>query len=240
MTTLLSRRSLLGCGCQLGAACFAATALPNLAFAASPSTKKTTLTADEALETLKEGNRRYQTDSPVRAVQGRERRIEIALGQTPFVVLVSCSDSRVSPEILFGRGLGELFIVRNAGNCVDTAALGSIEYAVSQLAVPLVLVMGHSRCGAVEAAVDVVKNNTVYPGSIGRMIEPIVPAVLSQRDKPGDFVENCVRANVNRVVERLRLASEPALLDPLKAGKLRVVGASYSLDTGTVDFFNEG
>ena len=88
-----------------------------------PSTKKTTLTADQALEALKEGNRLYQTDSPVRAVQGRERRIEIALGQTPFVVLVSCSDSRVSPEILFGRGLGELFIVRNAGNCVDTAAL---------------------------------------------------------------------------------------------------------------------
>ncbi|MDO9427861.1 MAG: carbonic anhydrase [Methylobacterium sp.] len=239
MKTLLSRRSLLACGCGLGAACFAATGLPSGAFAASPSTKKTTLTADEALETLKQGNRAYQTDSPVRAVQGRERRIEIALGQTPFVVLVSCSDSRVSPEILFGRGLGELFIVRNAGNCVDTAALGSIEYAVSQLGVPLVLVMGHSRCGAVEAAIDVVKNNTVYPGSIGRMIEPIVPAVLSQREKPGDFVENCVRANVDRVVARLRGASEPSLIDPLKAGKLRIVGAAYSLDTGTVDFFNE-
>ena len=237
MTTLLSRRGLLACGCGLGAACFAATSLP--ALAASPSAQKTTLGADEALETLKQGNRAYQTDSPVRAVQGRERRIEIALGQTPFVVLVSCSDSRVSPEILFGRGLGELFIVRNAGNCVDTAALGSIEYGVSQLGVPLVLVMGHSRCGAVEAAIDVVKNNTVYPGSIGRMIEPIVPAILSQRDKPGDYVENCVRANVSRVVNRLRSASEPSLLDPLKAGKLRIVGASYSLDTGTVDFFDE-
>ena len=238
MTTLPRRRGLLACGCDLGAACFAATSLP--ALAASPSAKKTTLGADEALETLKQGNRAYQTDSPVRAVQGRERRIEIALGQTPFVVLVSCSDSRVSPEILFGRGLGELFIVRNAGNCVDTAALGSIEYGVSQLGVPLVLVMGHSRCGAVEAAIDVVKNNTVYPGSIGRMIEPIVPAILSQRDKPGDYVENCVRANVSRVVNRLRSASEPSLLDPLKAGKLRIVGASYSLDSGTVDFFNEG
>ncbi len=240
MIGTLNRRNLLRCGCQLGAACLAAAALPDLVHAASPSSKKTTLTADQALETLKEGNRLYQIDSPVQAAKSRERRIEIALGQTPFVVLVSCSDSRVSPEILFGRGLGELFIVRNAGNCVDTAALGSIQYGVAQLGVPLVLVMGHSRCGAVEAAVDVVKNNTVYPGAIGQMIEPIVPAVLSQRDKPGDFVENCVRANVDRVVSRLRGAAEPALLDPLKAGKLRIVGAAYSLDTGMVDFFNEG
>lgn len=239
MTKTLSRRGLFSCACHLGAAAFAATAMPNLGLAASPSTKKTDLTADQALELLKEGNRLYKTDSPVRSVQGRDRRIEIALGQTPFCVLVSCSDSRVSPEILFGRGLGELFIVRNAGNTADTAALGSVEYAVSQLGVPLVLVMGHSRCGAVLAAADVVENNTVYPGSIGRMIEPIVPAVLSARGKPGDFIENCVRANVDRVVTRMRTASEPALLDPLKAGKLRIVGASYSLDTGVVDFFNE-
>jgi carbonic anhydrase len=154
-------------------------------------------------------------------------------------VLVSCSDSRVSPEILFGRGLGELFIVRNAGNTVDTAALGSIQYAVAKLGVPLILVMGHSRCGAVEAAVDVVTNNTLYPGAIGQMIEPIVPAVLGVRDKGGDRVENAVRANVSRVVQRLRTASEPELLTPLAEKKLRIVGAAYSLDTGEVDFFNE-
>ena len=237
MTRSLNRRHFLGCGCALGMACFAATAVP--ALAAVPSTKKTDMSPDQALEALKNGNRSFATDSPVRAVQGRERRIEIALGQTPFCVLVSCSDSRVSPEILFGRGLGELFIVRNAGNTVDTVALGSIEYAVSQLGVPLILVMGHSRCGAVQAAVDVVTNNTVYPGAIGRMIEPIVPAALRVRDKPGDLVENAVRANVDRIVERLRTASEPAILDPQKGGKLRVVGAAYSLDNGTVDFFNE-
>lgn len=224
----------------MGAACFAATALPNFALAAAPSSRKTDMTPDQALAALKEGNRLYQTDSPVRSVQGRDRRIEIALGQTPFCILVSCSDSRVSPEILFGRGLGELFIVRNAGNTVDTAALGSIEYAVSQLGVPLVLVLGHSRCGAVAAAADVVQNNTLFPGSIGRMIEPIVPAVLSVRNAPGDLIENSVRANVSRVVSRLRDASEPALIDPFRARKLRIVGASYSLDTGMVDFFDEG
>lgn len=240
MTTTLSRRSLLGCGCHVAASCFAAAALPDFALAAAPTTRKTDMTPDQALAALKEGNRLYQTDSPVRSVQGRDRRIEIAVAQTPFCVLVSCSDSRVSPEILFGRGLGELFIVRNAGNTVDTVALGSVEYGVSQLGVPLILVMGHSRCGAVAAAVDVVNNNTVYPGAIGRMIEPIVPAVLTARNEPGDLVENSVRANVNRVVSRLREASEPALIEPFKAKKLRIVGASYSLDTGTVDFFNEG
>ncbi|MGX7704996.1 carbonic anhydrase [Methylobacterium sp. Gmos1] len=212
---------------------------PGLARAAAPTTKRTTLTPDQALELMKEGNRLFKTDSPLNSVQGRDRRIEIALGQTPFCVLVSCSDSRVSPEILFGRGLGELFIVRNAGNTVDTTALGSIEYAVAKLGVPLILVMGHSRCGAVEAAVDVVKNNTVLPGAIGQMIEPIVPAVLGVRDKPGDLVENAVRANVGRVVRRLRTASDPELLTPLAEKKLRIVGAAYSLDTGEVDFFDE-
>ncbi|GJE59865.1 carbonic anhydrase [Methylobacterium trifolii] len=239
MNHAASRRHFLGCACHLGAAALAATALPRGAFAAAPSSKKTDMTPDQALAAMKEGNASYLTESPVRSAQGRERRIEIALGQTPFCVLVSCSDSRVSPEILFGRGLGELFIVRNAGNTVDTTALGSIEYAVAQLGVPLVLVMGHSRCGAVEAAVSVVKNNTVFPGAIGQMVEPIIPAVIAIRDKPGDFVENAVRANVDRTVARLRTAASPLLTDPQKAGKLRVVGAAYSLDNGTVDFFNE-
>ena len=235
----LHRRHLLGCGCGLGAGVIAAAAGRVPAFAAAPSSKKTDMTPDQALKAMKDGNANYLTESPVRSAQGRERRIEIALGQTPFCVLVSCSDSRVSPEILFGRGLGELFIVRNAGNTVDTTALGSIEYAVAQLGVPLILVMGHTRCGAVEAAVSVVNDNAVFPGAIGNMIEPIIPAVLTAKTRPGDLVENSVRANVDRTVARLRSASEPLLTDPQKAGKLRVVGASYSLDTGNVDFFNE-
>ncbi|MDP4022467.1 carbonic anhydrase [Methylobacterium sp. NEAU 140] len=234
-----NRRHLLGCGCGLGAGLIAAAAMPARALAAAPSSKKTDMTPDQALKALKDGNANYLTDSPVRSAQGRDRRIEIALGQTPFCVLVSCSDSRVSPEILFGRGLGELFIVRNAGNTIDTTAMGSIEYAIAQLGVPLILVMGHSRCGAVEAAVNVVQKNTVFPGAIGQMVEPIVPAVLSVKDKPGDLLENAVRANVDRTVTRLRSASGPLLLDPLGSGKLRVVGAAYSLDTGNVDFFNE-
>jgi carbonic anhydrase len=138
------------------------------------------------------------------------------------------------------RGLGELFIIRNAGNTVDTTALGSIQYAVAELGVPLVLVLGHERCGAVDAAVKVVKENASFPGSIGQMIEPIIPAVIKAQAQQGDILDNAVRENVRRVVNRLRTASEPLLLDPLKAKKLRIVGARYDLDDGDVDFFDEG
>jgi carbonic anhydrase len=223
----------------LGAAGALAGALaPVLGGSAQAASKKTDLNPEQALQLLKDGNRNYLTESPIRRVEGRERRLEIARGQTPFAVLVSCSDSRVPPELLYGRDLGELFIVRNAGNTVDTSAIGSIEYAVIELGVPLIVVMGHQRCGAVDAAVSVVRDNATFPGSIGAMIEPIIPAVLSVRDKPGDLLENAVRANISRIVRRLREA-EPTLLDPQRAGKLKVVGAHYSLEDGSVDFFDE-
>jgi carbonic anhydrase len=152
---------------------------------------------------------------------------------------LSCSDSRVPPELLFGRGLGELFIIRNAGNTVDTAALGSIEYAVAELGVPLVVVLGHERCGAVDAATKVVKDNATFPGAIGQMVEPIIPAVLKAQGQQGDLLDNAVRENVRRTVTRLRTA-ETLLTQPLKAKALRVVGARYDLDDGSVDFFDEG
>lgn len=234
----IERRGFLGCLCCTGMA-LAATGFSGAPSRAAVGTK-TELTADQALGLLKEGNSTFKTDSPVRSVLGRDRRLAIARGQTPFTVLVSCSDSRVPPELLFGRGLGEMFIVRNAGNTVDTAALGSIEYGVANLGVPLVVVLGHERCGAVEAAVSVVRDNTVFPGSIGRMVEPIVPAVLGAQARGGDLLQEAVRENVRRTVMRLRTASEPILLDPLRDGKLRIVGAVYDLDDGSVDFFDEG
>ncbi len=230
-----SRRSFLTCACS---ASVGAALMPAVGRAAPTRVPRTTLTPDQALQTLINGNRSFVTDSPIRAGQGRARRLELAQSQAPFVVLVSCSDSRVPPELLFGRGLGELFIVRNAGNTVDTTALGSIEYAVANLGVPLVVVMGHERCGAVEAAVSVVTENARFPGSIGRMIEPIVPAVLQARNDPGDLVDNSVRRNVSRTVERLRTASEPLLLQPLAEKRLRIVGARYDLDDGAVEFFD--
>ena len=216
--------------------------------AAAAEGKKSDLTPTQALEKLQLGHKNFLSDNPTLiSARDSKRRLDIARSQVPFAVLVGCSDSRVAPEVLFNTGLGELFIVRNAGNTVDTVALGSIEYAVQVLGVPLILVLGHERCGAVEAAVSVVEKNTFYGGSIGRMIEPIIPAVLKAKaagnaGTPGtgkgeDLLDAAVRENVRRTVERLR-TSEPALLEPLRIGKLRIVGARYDLDDGKVDFFN--
>ena len=231
-----SRRHLLACACcSIGAGALPG---PGRAWAADAH-QHTQISPDEALKLLKEGNADFTKNTPYHGVQGRERRVEIARGQTPFAVLVGCSDSRVSPELLFGRGLGELFIYRVAGNTVDRAALGSIEYAVAELGVPLVLVLGHERCGAVSAAVSVVEKNTIFPGAIGEMVEPIVPAVLRARSQPGDLLDNAVRENVRGVVVRLRQEG-PILANAIGAGKLRIVGARYDLDDGAVDFFDEG
>ena len=201
---------------------------------------KTTMTPAQALAKLKQGHEDFLNDKPLlKTARDSDRRLAIARAQVPFAVLVGCSDSRVPPELLFDTGLGELFIVRNAGNTIDTVAMGSIQYAVQVLNVPLVLVLGHERCGAVDAAVSVVEKNTVFPGSIGQMVEPIIPAVLKAKamGAAGDeLLDGAVRENVRRTVERLR-TGEPTLADPIKAGKLMVVGARYDLDDGKVDFF---
>ena len=234
----ISRRNALKrLACCAGALGGAAPVLTSAAFsqeAAHPAPSG--LTPDQALALLKEGNEKFLTEAPFREAEGRERRLELALAQHPFAVLVGCSDSRVSPELLFGRGLGELFIVRVAGNTTDQAALGSVEYAVAHLGVPLVCVLGHERCGAVAAAVEVVEKNATFPGSIGDMVEPIIPAVLKAREEPGDLLDNAVRANIRRVVDDLR-GSGPILSDAVHEGRLKIVGARYDLEDGKVEFF---
>jgi carbonic anhydrase len=237
----LTRRAVLG-SAAIGVA---STALGSGAIAAPPAPGVTTappsLRPDQVLDMLKRGNREFLAGRAAVPDRNGRRRLEIAKAQYPIAVLVSCSDSRVPPELLFGRGLGELFIVRNAGNTIDTVAMGSVEYAVAELNVPLVVVMGHERCGAVAAAVSVVEKGATFPGSIGQMVEPIVPAVLAaRRENSGDLLDASVRANVRRTVTRLREQSEPMLLDRIKAGRLRIVGARYDLDDGNVDFFDEG
>lgn len=240
----MSRRTLLGCAAA-GAAATASGMFGSIALAAPPQgtaqSAPPTLTPEQVLSQLKQGNAAFLQGRPTPGdVRGR-RRLAIARAQYPVAVLVSCSDSRVPPEVLFGKGLGELFIIRNAGNTIDTAAMGSLEYAVAELNVPLVVVMGHERCGAVAAAVSVVENGATFPGSIGRMVEPIVPAVLDARRQGAvDLLDASVRANVSRTVGRLRDFSEPMVLDRIRSGRLRVVGARYDLDDGRVDFFDEG
>ncbi len=235
MAIQFSRRTLIGVAC-CGAV---GVALGRAGVAGAAEVKKTELSPDQALASLKEGNERFVANPAACFENLAERRREIALGQAPFAAVVSCSDSRVPPELLFGRGLGELFVIRDAGNTLDTLGLGSIEYAVEQLGVPLIVVLGHRRCGAVQAAIAVVEENATFPGSIGPAIEPIVPAVLKARGESGDLQENAVRENVRRTVTRLRATPEPILLEPLRQGRLRIVGAGYDLDDGRVNWFME-
>lgn len=202
------------------------------------------LTPDQALARLREGNSRFVADQPIVPDITTRRRLELAKGQKPFAALVGCADSRVGPEHLFGAGLGELFIVRTAGNYLDDAGFGSIAFAVNQLGVALIVVLGHEQCGAVAAASAVVTDNAQLPPALTRMVQPILPAAidaraqLDQSGDSGDLVDLAIHLNVRRVVQGLRAASDPIIGDPVRAGRVKVVGAYYDLATGAVDFFD--
>lgn len=182
---------------------------------------------------LKEGNAAFVQGSC--APTGGPARMAVLLqGQAPFAIVVGCSDSRTSPEQLFTRGLGELFTIRVAGNTVDTVELGSIEYGVAVLGVPLVLVLGHTQCGAVDAAVRMVRDKATFPGVIGNLATPIIPAVQSVTGDD-DVVNRVVRANVVRVVAQLKSAP-PILSKAVSEGAVQVVGGVFDLQSGVVNF----
>jgi carbonic anhydrase len=190
-----------------------------------------TVTADQAQQMLVEGNRRFTTGAVEHPHQSAARRAEVFGGQNPFAVLLSCADSRVPPEVFFDLGIGDVFVIRNAGNLVDDTVLGSMEYAVERLVTPLVVVLGHTRCGAVTATVQ----GGEFPGHIGSIAEKILPAVEASKDLEGDAVLNATLANVFLMVETIQ-ESEPILAQAVKHGRLKVVGAMYHLDTGEVTF----
>lgn len=183
---------------------------------------------------LLDGNARFIAGKSEHPHQDPARRGETAEGQKPFAIVVGCADSRTSPEILFDQGIGDLFVVRLAGNLIDDAALGSIEFAVGKLGARLIVVLGHEKCGAVKAAVDAVHGGPAAPGKIGTLVEAIKPAAASVQGKPGDELDNAVRANVHVVAEKLGQAS-PVLEPFLKSGELKIVGARYDLDDGKVE-----
>lgn len=237
------RRTMLGLTAITAGAAMVATAAPVVAADDGSVKPKLSMTPDEALAKLIDGNRRFVADqNPVADISTR-RRLEIAKSQAPFAVLVGCADSRVGPEHLFGGGLGELFIVRTAGNYVDDAGYGSIAYAIAALGTPLIVVLGHERCGAVDAATKLVTDNSQLPPSLTRMVQPILPAIVDARATIGtktDLVDHAIHMNVRHVVRGLRETSDPIIAAPIKAGKVRVVGAYYDLDSGAVDFFDRG
>lgn len=196
------------------------------------------MTPDAALELLKEGNRRFLADATYSPNLDRVHRLHLAAAQRPFAAYLSCSDSRVPPELLFERGLGELFIVRNAGNALCSSALGSLEFAVTQLEVPLIVVMGHEACGAIRAAVAVARGQASYTGNVNKVLESLLPAVLQTDPWAENLANAAALCNVKRVVEELQTQASPALLAPQSEGRLRVVGAYYHLDSGRVDFLD--
>lgn len=222
----LSATAALALGAGLGS---------NLAFAAGGETTK--VTADEALAKLKAGNAKYVQAPQLCSAELARQRGDVAKHQMPWATIVSCADSRVPPELLFGgTGIGELFVARNAGNMVDTATMGTIEYGSAVLGVPLIVVLGHERCGAVAAACEVVEKQTKFPGSIGPMVAPIVPAAQAVRGRVGDFVDNAIRENASRTAKKIA-AESPLIADLVGKGKVKVVAARYDLDEGRVEFF---
>jgi carbonic anhydrase len=189
----------------------------------------------EAILKLKEGNGRYTSGNLQHPGQTTERRTELAKSQYPFAAIVSCSDSRVPPEIVFDQGLGDLFIVRVAGNVINDEGLGSIEYAVDHLGTRLILVLGHQRCGAVQAAKETIAAKGKAPGHIESLVTAIKPAVEATAK---DDLETTIKANVKNVVQALR-SSRPILKAGVDSGKIQVIGGYYVLDTGAVTFLDE-
>lgn len=189
----------------------------------------------EAISKLKEGNGRYTGGNLQHPGQTTERRTELAKSQHPFAVIVSCSDSRVPPEIVFDQGLGDLFIFRVAGNVVDDHGLGSIEYAVDHLNVRLIVVLGHQSCGAVQAAKETIAAQGKAPGHIESLVTAIKPAVEATAK---DDLETTIKANVKHVVQAVR-SSRPILKAKVDSGDVQVIGGYYSLDTGAVTFLDE-
>jgi len=198
----------------------------------------TTLTPDEALNALKTGNARYVSHPELCTTDLAEQRATVAAHQAPWASIISCADSRVPPELIFGgHGVGELFVARNAGNLVDTATLGTVEYGAAVLGSPLIVVLAHTSCGAVKAACDIVTKNATYPGAIGPMIDPILPAAIAVRSEAGDFVNNTAKESARRTAKRLT-AGSTLLAGLAGAGKLKIVAAIYDLETGVVTYID--
>ena len=186
------------------------------------------VTADAALAKLKEGNLRFATSEVSQSKPTAARRAETAQAQHPFAIIVGCADSRTPPELVFDQNLGDLFVIRTAGNLVDDHALGSIEYAVAHAGARLIVVLGHTRCGAVTAALE----SDHAPGHIQSLVRDIQPAVKAAKGKPGDALAAATTENARQVAAQIK--AKAALGDLAK--EVRIVSAVYDLDTGKVEW----
>lgn len=229
----VSRREFLSISGLTVAGLTLASCVPTATQPAAPTAEPAVANADEALQRLQEGNQRYVANKTVDPNQTESRRVEVAQGQHPFATILGCVDSRVPPEIVFDRGLGDLFVIRTAGQVLDDAVVGSIEFGAAELGIPLIMVLGHEKCGAVNATIEALEKQAEAEGSIGALVEGIKPAVEKVKGQPGDLLDNAVRANVEVTVSRLK--ESPILAEALKEGKIKIVGGRYDLDTGAVE-----
>jgi len=200
--------------------------LAALVFAAEPSAPS--VSPDDALAKLKEGNARFSSSEVSEGKPVAARREETKNAQHPFAIVLACADSRTAPEIIFDANIGDLFVVRTAGNVVDEHALGSIEYAVAHLGTRLIVVLGHERCGAVIAAVA----SATAPSHIQSLVRDIQPAVKASKNVPGDAVDNATAENAR--LSAAKISKEADLREHAK--EVKIVSAVYDLDTGKVEW----
>lgn len=236
-----SRRSVLKAGLAIGGGMLFGGALAGCSAEASGTGQgaavgsQTVTTPQEAIDTLMAGNQRFVTGRSVAQAGYTEQRAKTLKTQEPFAVIVACSDSRVSPEILFDQGLGRLFVVRVAGNTADSAVLqGSIEYATVELGSVLVMVLGHQNCGAVKAALQQVTEGSTVPGQIADAVAAVVPAARQVTGLPAsEQLDAAIEGNVRMTVSLLK-SLPPLLSEQVATNKIEIVGGEYKLDTGKV------
>ncbi|MEH2456042.1 carbonic anhydrase [Nostoc sp.] len=225
----LSRRSLFKFGAgAIGTGVLTAGLGSNLLAAEKKAPAEDDITPDKALQELLDGNERFVNRKRKNPHQTYSRLVEVAKGQKPFASVLGCADSRVPSEIVFDQGLGDLFVCRVAGNIATREEIGSLEFGSLVLGSKIIMVVGHERCGAVDAAIK----GAEVPGQIGSLLEAIKPSVESSKGKSGDKIENACKANVLVQVEKLK--SSPVLSELINAEKLKIVGVYYDLDTGRI------
>lgn len=186
------------------------------------------MSPDQALKMLMDGNKRFATKKLENINRGFDRLIAVAKAQKPFAAILGCADSRVPSEIIFDRGFGDLFICRVAGNVVTPEEMGSLEFGTLVLGAKVIMVLGHKRCGAVDATIK----GAQVPGQIGSLLDAIKPAIPRSANQPGDRLENTAKANV--LVQSEKLTASPVISQLIKEGKLKIVGGYFDLDTGEV------
>ncbi|MGH9096172.1 MAG: carbonic anhydrase [Acidimicrobiales bacterium] len=235
-----SRRAFLAKGAVATGGILAGAALASCGSSAVTAASTTTTfphvtNGDDGLARLVAGNTRFVSGNPTHQGRTSARLVETVDTQSPFAIILGCSDSRVSPEIVFDQGVGDLFVVRVAGNtAMDPILLGSIEYSIAELGSVLLMVLGHENCGAVKAALSEVQKGTTFPGDIGNLLGPVVPAAQSVATLPAaSQLDGAIKQNVLNQVQLLN--SSAAIIQPaVAAGKLKIVGAEYTLATGKV------